>query len=167
MDADKNGVLLAASVGYAPTGLSAFLERLAQRDKALKDRSGLFASHPETQARLDAMSKLLAARKLTAGATVAPRFHAAIAYKPVPVDQLATAPASGAAPTKTEAKPSSRFGLAGLNPLGHEKSRDASISSAGSRGVNPDRDAKGGPNPAPVPVTLTAAEIAAFRQGIA
>jgi hypothetical protein len=32
--------------------------------------------------------------------------------------------------------------------------------------VNPDRDAKGGPNKAVVVVTVTAAEIAEFKKGI-
>ena len=49
---------------------------------------------------------------------------------------------------------------------GREKASDQTVSSAGSRGVNPDRDAKGGSNPTLVPVTLTAAEIADFRKGI-
>ena len=40
------------------------------------------------------------------------------------------------------------------------------MASAGSRGVNPDRDAKGGPNKALVVVTVTAAEIDEFRKGI-
>ena len=39
--------------------------------------------------------------------------------------------------------------------------------SAGSRGVNPDRDARGGANKALVVVTVSAAEIAEFRKGIA
>ena len=74
------------------------------------------------------------------------------------------------APTeKPQATPkggSGKFGLGGLNPLGGEKSSSGTIASAGSRGVNPDRDAKGGPNKALVVVTVTAADIAAFRQGI-
>jgi hypothetical protein len=51
--------------------------------------------------------------------------------------------------------------------LNREKPATQTVASAGSRGVNPDRDAKGGPNSAAVRVTLTAAEVAAFRKGIA
>jgi hypothetical protein len=50
--------------------------------------------------------------------------------------------------------------------LGREKSSDQTVSSAGSRGVNPDRDAAGGPVKTLVAVSLTAAEIAEFRKGI-
>ena len=103
MDADKNGVMVANKAGYSPVGLGEFLTRLAERNKGLKDRSGLFASHPETQARLDALSKVVAGEKSPAAATVAPRFHQAIAYKPVPVTQIAAAP-EGAAPAKADAK---------------------------------------------------------------
>ena len=58
------------------------------------------------------------------------------------------------------------LGLSGLTALGREKSGTQTVSSAGSRGVNPDRDAAGGPNKGAVLVTITAAEIAEFRKGI-
>jgi predicted Zn-dependent protease len=157
MDADKGGVMLASSLGYAPTGLGAFLARLADRDKDLKDRSGLFASHPETQARLDGLTQVIKANKLTATATVAPRFHEAIAFKPA---EISGVPGSGQ--TRTGGK----FGLSGLGPLGNEKTSNQTIASAGSRGVNPDRDAKGGPIKTLVVVTVTPAEITAFVKGI-
>jgi hypothetical protein len=174
MDADKNGLMLANKAGYAPGGLSAFLTRLADRNKDLKDRSGLFASHPETKARLDGLTKVIAAEKLTAAATVAPRFQQTITYKPVPVAQVAVAGdgAIAPAPAKTDAKPAEpsaaggKFGLSGLNPLGKEKASTQTVSSAGSRGVNPDRDAKGGPTKTIVAVTVTAAEMAEFKKGI-
>ena len=51
MDADRRGVTLAAKVGYAPNGMSAFLTRLSDRYKDVKERSGIFASHPEITAR--------------------------------------------------------------------------------------------------------------------
>jgi hypothetical protein len=50
--------------------------------------------------------------------------------------------------------------------LGRERSSDQTVSSAGSRGVNPDRDAKGGPVKTLVTVSVTAAEIAEFKKGI-
>jgi beta-barrel assembly-enhancing protease len=173
MDADKTGVAVASSVGYAGTGLGAFLARLDERNKSLQDRSGLFASHPETKARIDALTKLTAAQKGSPAALAAPRFQSAITYKPLPVTQVATstpAPRAKAEPAEAkpeEKKPAGKFGLSGLSPLSREKSGTQTVASAGSRGVNPDRDAKGGPNSAPVPVKLSPAEIAEFKKGIA
>jgi predicted Zn-dependent protease len=167
-DADKLGIELANRVGYAPTGLSAFLTRLADRNQGLKDPSGLFASHPQTVDRLDAMARIIASESLNATATVADRYAASVHFAAVPVSQLALAtagPAEAPAPA-TSGGGGGKFGLSGLNPLSREKSSSQTISSAGSRGVNPDRDAKGGPDKAIVVVTVTPAEIAAFRKGI-
>lgn len=183
MDSDKKGVALATGVGYAPGGLGAFLTRLAERNKALTDRSGMFASHPETKERIDTLAKLASSQKTTAMA--AARYQQSVPFKPVPVTTIAggVAGSSNAAPAppvkkgaepKAEtkaapaapAKKSGGFGLGGLNPLGREKASDQTVASAGSRGVNPDRDAKGGGNSTLVAVTLSAAEIADFRKGI-
>jgi len=57
--------------------------------------------------------------------------------------------------------------MAGLSGLGKEKSGSQTVSSAGSRGLNPDRDAKGGPVKTLVVVTVSAAELAEFKKGIA
>jgi predicted Zn-dependent protease len=172
-EADALGVTLANKAGYAPAGLADFLTRLADRNKDLKDRSGLFASHPETKARVDALAKVIASKKLAATATVAPRYARSIAFKAVPVGQVAqVAPVAGGAPEPARpADPPAgglgKFGLGGLNPLGRDKASNQTIASAGSRGVNPDRDARGGPNKSLVVVTVTPAELAAFRGGIA
>ncbi len=168
-DADRIGVTLANKVGYAPTGLASFLTRLNDRNKNLKEPSGLFASHPDTQDRLDTLGKLIPAQKLTATATVEARYHASVTFKPVSVDALG----AGAAPAPEPAKPApssgsgSKLGLGGMNPLGNQKTSNQTIASAGSRGLNPDRDAKGGPNKGLVIVTVTPAEVADFRKGIA
>ncbi len=160
---DSVGFTLATGAGYAPNGLSAFLSSLAERNKTLKERSGVFASHPETKDRLDALARLAAVTKTTA--TVAARYQQNVPFKPVPVEQVAGG-ASAAASTAPAKASGGGFGLSGLNPLGREKASDQTVASAGSRGVNPDRDAKGGSNSMLVPVTLTAAEIADFRKGI-
>jgi predicted Zn-dependent protease len=186
MDADKNGATLANGAGYAPTGIGAFLTRLSDRNKDLQDRSGLFASHPDTKARLDALTKLIASQKLNATATVAARFRQFITYTPVPVSAVASGAAGAAgltgssAPAKAPAKKAekaeekapekqsagSKFGLGGLNPLGREKAQTQTVASGGSRGVNPDRDARGGSNSTLVTAPVTSAEIAEFRKGI-
>ena len=158
MEADKIGVTLANGAGYSPAGLGGFLGRLADRNKALKERSGVFASHPETQSRINAIAKTIATSKLTSAATVSARYTQSISYTPVPV----TAVGGGTAGTASGA-----LGLAGRMGLGREKSSEQTVSSAGSRGVNPDRDAGGGPVKTLVSVSVTAAEIAEFRKGIA
>lgn len=158
MEADREGVLLANKVGYAPTGLGAFLSRLAERNKDLSERSGMFASHPDTRARLTGLDRVIQAERLTATAVVASRYTSHVTYPPVPL------PSAEAAPARTSS--GGRMGLSSLNPLSRERSSSQTVSSAGSRGVNPDRDAPGGSNPALVTVRLTAAEIAEFRRGI-
>ena len=138
MEADKLGVTLASGVGYAPSGLSAFLTRLADRNKDLKEPSGIFASHPETQARLDALAKLIKDNKLDGTAMVAARFGQSITYKPVPVTAVPQGSTVSAAPAPAAAKPaasggSGKLGLGGLSALGGEKSSSQTVSSAGSR----------------------------------
>jgi beta-barrel assembly-enhancing protease len=162
MEADKVGVTLANNVGYSPTGLSAFLTRLADRNKALKERSGIFASHPETKARIDALAKVVSNGKLASAATVNARYAGSISYMPVSVRPVGEVGDASSGPSGS----SGALGLAGRLGLGREKSSDQTVSSAGSRGVNPDRDAKGGPVKTLVAVTVTAAEIAEFRKGI-
>src|SRR5690606_22698602 len=42
-ESDRIGITLANRAGYAPTGLASFLARLAERNKGLTERSGMFA----------------------------------------------------------------------------------------------------------------------------
>jgi predicted Zn-dependent protease len=165
---DDIGLKLANTARYSPAGLGAFLTKLAERNKDLKERSGAFASHPETKTRLDRLKKQITSDKLAGSATVAARYTSTITYKPIPVSSVVTiATTAKPADPEAEKKSGSRFGLGSLtSKLGGEKTSDSTVASAGSRGVNPDRDAKGGPNPRAVSVTVTAAELAAFRAGI-
>ena len=60
------------------------------------------------------------------------------------------------------------FGLGALNRNTSQEKQTAQVSaSGGARGVGPDRLAKGGDNPNPVKVTVSASDVAAFRKGIA
>ena len=179
MDADKNGAF--ANGWVTPTGISAFLTGSPTATRICRSAAG--CSRPPDTARLDGMTKVIASEKLTATALGAARYGASISYKPVALTTIA-AGATGAsgmteskAPAKTAEKKTeekapekksggSKFGLGGLSSLGKEKSSNQTVSSAGTRGVNPDRDAKGGGNPALVTVPLTPAEIEAFRKGI-
>jgi|SRR5579862_1844220 len=156
IDADKRGVALANAAGYSPTGLGDFLTRLDARNKNQPDRNGLFASHPDTQARLDGLTKEIKSQKLTATAVVAARYTQNISYTPVPSPSGSDAPASSG----------SKFGVSGMSALGKDKSSNQTASAGGSRGVNTERDAKGGPVKTAVTVTVTADEIAAFKKGI-
>ncbi|MEO7189808.1 MAG: M48 family metalloprotease [Vicinamibacterales bacterium] len=169
IEADKLGVTSANQAGYAPSGLESFLTRLADRNKDLKDRSGMFASHPEAKARLDALNKVISGSSLKASSLVATRYTQSVSFKPVPVTavpQGAPAAPAAAAAAPPASSGGGKLGLGGLSALGREKSSSDTVSSAGSRGVNPDRDAKGGPVKTLVPVSITAAEIAEFRKGI-
>jgi predicted Zn-dependent protease len=161
---DRIGITLANKVGYAPTGMAAFLTRLADRNKDLKERSGMFASHPEAKARLDDLNRTISGSKLTAKALVEPRYTTTITFVSVPVNAVKqAAPASSASAGQSGG---GRLGMSNLNSLGRDRSSDGTVSSAGSRGVNPDRDSAGGPVKTLVAVTVSAAEIAAFRKGI-
>ena len=167
-ESDKEGIALANKVGYAPTGLGDFLTKLAERNKNLKEKSGLFSSHRDAQTRLDVLKRTIAAQKLTSAALVAPRYDLAINFTLVPVDkieQVAPPTPGQPAPDQQKSGGSGSLGLGGLKALGGGKSGGA-VSSAAARGANPDRDAKGGPNKGAVNVSVTAAEIEAFRKEI-
>lgn len=178
-ESDEKGVALANKIGYAPNGLVSFLTTLKERNKASKEKRGLFASHPEMQERLDRITKQIAAQKLTATATVQPRYAKNISYKPVPVTAIATVDpgAAGLAggdakagekkeAEKKEEEPKKRgFGLSRMLPTGGGEKKSAQVTaSGGARGVDPEKDSKGGSNPKIVPVKLVAADIAAFKK---
>ena len=69
--------------------------------------------------------------------------------------------------TKKEEPKKKRFGLGALKQTVAPEQPSAQVSaSGGARGVGPDRTAKGGDNPNPVKVTVSAAEMDAFKKGI-
>jgi len=178
-ESDEMGVTLANKIGYAPNGLVGFLTTLKDRNQASKEKRGLFASHPEMQERLDRITKLIAAKKLTAIATVQPRFAKNISYKPVPVTAIAIVDPGAAGLTgggekkADEAKAAEKkeepkkrgFGLSRMLPTGGGEKKSAQVTaSGGARGVDPEKDSKGGSNPAVVPVKLVAADLTAFKK---
>ena len=62
-------------------------------------------------------------------------------------------------------EPKSRFGLGKMLPTsGGEKKQAQVTASGGARGVDPEKDSRGGSNPAVVAVKIAAADIAAFRK---
>ena len=178
LEADRVGVSLADSEGYAPAGLSDFLKRLTERNKSATEKQGLFASHPEMQERLDRIAKDIAAKKLAATVTLADRYKANITFTPRAQADIAgvadgTAGLAGGTSKKTEdadaAKPDEPkkkgFGLGSLmKPAGSEKKQAEVTGSGASRGVDTERNAKGGSNPALVVVQITPADLDAFRK---
>jgi len=177
-ESDESGVALANKTGYAPNGLVAFLTTLKDRNKESKEKRGLFASHPAMQDRFDRITRQVASQKLTASATMQPRFAKNITYKPVPLTAIATVTPGAAGLTgdskaeekkaedkKAEEPKKGRFGLSRMLPTsGGEKKQAQVTASGGARGVDPEKDSKGGSNPAIVAVKIAAADVAAFRK---
>ena len=178
-ESDEHGIILANKIGYAPNGLNGFLITLKDRNKDAKEKRGLFASHPEMQERLDRITRLIAAKKLAATATLEARYRKNVTYKPVAVTAIATVDPGAAGLTGGDAKaeekkaeekkaeePKKRgFGLSRMVPTGGGEKKQAQVTaSGGARGVDPEKDSKGGSNPKVVPVKLVAADIAAFKK---
>lgn len=175
MDADKVGVAAADKVGYAPIGLADFLQRLADRNKGATTKRGLFASHPDIEARIARIKKQIASDRLTATALVEARYKQYISYEAKPQADIAvvTPGAAGLAEGSTKAEepttPEKKkgFGLASLMKPAEQTKTAEVTASGGARGVgDPERDAKGGGNPAIVAVNVTPADLAEFKKGI-
>lgn len=181
-ESDGKGVEIANKVGYAPAGLRDALEKLAARNAGRTEPSGLFASHPALKERIAAIDRVIRDRKLTAAATAATRYTTHITFEVKPIDAIALVPegsrglaggeekkAGEPAKKEEEKKKSSGGGLLGrlTGGGGKQAQQQQTVASSGARGVNPDRDAVGGTNTSRVKVTLTSAEIAEFRKGIA
>jgi predicted Zn-dependent protease len=189
-ESDEEGVQLANKVGYAPTGLSSVLTKLADRNKDRKEPNGLFASHPVIKDRLTNITKTIRDKKLTATATADARYAQNIKFEAKPMAELAVVPPdarglTGGEPNKDanasegdkqdekkKEEKKSGGGLGGaLGKMGLSGKSQAqssqTVASAGARGGWPDRDAVGGSNKSKVPVTLSASEYAEFKKGIA
>jgi predicted Zn-dependent protease len=185
-EADKVGAALANKAGYSPRGLSEFLTHLAARNKGIAQPNGLFASHPQLEERLDRNAKTIRDQKLTAAATVQPRYAGYIKFDAKPVTEVPVVEAGskgvvggGSPATKTEAKKDDEkkeepkkkgFGLGRLasNLSGGKQAESTQASaSAGGRMIGPDNVAAGGSSKTPVRVSISAAELAEFKKGIA
>ena len=178
LDADTGSIALSQKLGYVPGSLADFLTRLDERNKDQAEQNGLFASHPATKERIEKVRKAAPA----AGALVAARYTTTIKYQPTEITKVAvvTEGSAGltgsttdkkddqAAAAKKEEPKKGGFGLGALKQtVAPEKQSSQVSASGGARGVGPDRLAKGGSNPNPVKVTVSAAELDAFKKGIA
>jgi predicted Zn-dependent protease len=178
-ESDDKGVQLANKVGYAPAGLVGALTKLTERNKDIQEKNGLFASHPMMKDRLASIDKTIREKRLSATATVEARYAKNITFDAKPATAVATV-AEGSrglaggdekkaadAEKKDEPKKSGGM-LSRLRPGGGKQAEQSqTVASAGARGVNPDRDAVGGPNKKRVPVKIGPGDIAEFRKGIA
>jgi predicted Zn-dependent protease len=181
LDADRSSVMLSQKLGYSSGALADFLVKLDDRNKDQPAQNGLFASHPETKERIDKVRQLAGSKP---GATVAARFKSSVSYQPTDVTAIATVvDGSSGLTASTKAgdkgdkdkgdkkddqnKNKGGSGLSNLTRTSGPERQSAQVqASGGSRGVGPDRAAKGGSNPSLVRVTVSNAEIDAFRKGI-
>ncbi|MGE3274841.1 MAG: M48 family metalloprotease [Vicinamibacterales bacterium] len=178
LESDEKGVRLANTVGYAPQGLGAVLTRIKDRNSASTEKRGMFASHPEMQERIDKLAKLSSGLKPAGTATVEARYAKTITYTPTALADitvvadgaagLAGGQSDGTAETAKKDEAPKKRGLGGLanmvRPGGAEKTSAQASASGGSRGLDPERDAKGGGNPKPVPVKIADADLQKFKQ---
>ena len=192
LESDQIGLGLAAKAGYQPDGLRTFLQRLTDRNKSSTEKRGLFASHPAMEERLDKLAAQ-EKKERASMVTLEERYHQFISYTPVPQSQIATVAAGasglasgsssstkktdetekdGSKDAKKDAPPAEEkpkkkgFGLGGLASSlgGGEKKSGQTVASGGARGLDPEVDAKGGPNPGVISVTVTRDDIDAFRK---
>ena len=184
LEADDKGVVVASKAGYDPKGLGAFLFALAERNKNSTGKQGLFASHPEMDERLKKLDKTIADQKLVGTALLDARFHEHVTYKPAALASVTSVEKGSAGlagdsgktddKTKTDEKPADDgkkkkggFGLSKMmSPSSGGEQKSAEVTGSGAaRGVGDmERSAKGGSNPAPVVVKVTAAELTAFKK---
>jgi predicted Zn-dependent protease len=179
LESDSEGMKLANGVGYEPSGLGVFLRRLSDRNTASSEKQGLYASHPEMKERIDRLAKLTAGVKPAGTATLEGRYRKYITYTAKPQAEIAGVEAGAAGlagasaksdKTKDEEKkeepPKKKgFSLGSLmKPTGSE-SKSAEVTGSGaSRGVDTERNAKGGSNPKIVAVNIQMSDINAFKK---
>ena len=183
-ESDRIGAQIANKVGYIPNGIADVLKKIEARNADRQDRNGMFASHPSIKERIENNEKLIKSEKLSGKATVEARYKSNITFDAKPVTEIATTEdgaaglASGdkkkgddpkAAGNKNAEEPKKKggFGIPGMGGGGKQQASTQQASSAGARGGVPDRDATGGPNKSALGVKITAAEVEAFKKGIA
>lgn len=177
-ESDKIGARMASKVGYIPQGIADVLKKIAARNASQQERNGMFASHPATKERIENNEKLIKSEKLSGTATVQARYKSNITFDAKPITEVAVAEEGAAGLAAGDKKKDDKdakkddkkkgSGLAGITG-GKEQASNQQTASAGARGVGgaPDRDASGGPNKSALGVKITAAELEAFKKGIA
>jgi predicted Zn-dependent protease len=170
MESDRDGLAMADAAGYAAGGLGEFLKRLSERNKTTSGKQGLFASHPEMKERLATLDKEIKAKRYASTVVLADRYRANISYTAKAVTEIATVEAGSAGlaggTTKPAEEPKKKgFGLSTLIKPGGTEKKSAEVTGSGaSRGVDTERNAKGGPVKTMVAVKVSPAELDAFRK---
>jgi predicted Zn-dependent protease len=181
LEADEKGIIVASKAGYDPTGLRSFLATLKERNKNSSGKQGLFASHPEMDERLEKLDKEVKSKKLGGSVTMEARFRQHMTYTPVSLAAVTTIEAGAAGlagdsgsgkddskdkPADGEKKKKRGFGLSALTaPSDGGEKKSAEVTGSGAaRGVDTERNAKGGPNPKPLDVKVSAAELNGFKK---
>ena len=175
-ESDEVGAKLANTIGYAPNGIAEVLKKIQARNGSRQDRNGMFASHPAIKERISNNEKSIKAEKLSATATGEARYKQNVTFDAKPITEVATAEegAAGLAAgdkkkeddKKAEESKKKGSGLSAITG-GKQQASTQQASSAGARGGVPDRDATGGPNKTALNVKVSAAELEAFKKGIA
>jgi len=167
---DRVGPAMANAVGYAPGGLTDFLKRLSERNKSATGKQGLFASHPEMKERIETLEREIKARQYASTATLADRYKSTITYTAKPVTDIATVEPGSSGLAGSTAKPADEpkktgFGLGSLLKPGGTEKKSAEVTGSGaSRGVDTERNARGGAVKTMVVVRVTPSELEAFRK---
>lgn len=178
LEADQAGIRLAAKCGYDPSGLSSFLETLKAQNEGASSRAGLFASHPETDERIQKLKAQVEKEKLldVADVSLTERFDQFIQYElQVPEEgELAVEGSKGVAGQEKKSeekgeKKKSRFSLASLkNPTGSgEKKQTAEVTGAGAgRAVGKEEaeQSQKPKNPQPIKVEVSKDEVKKFKE---
>ena len=149
----------------------------------LLTRNALFASHPETEGRISKLAQQIKSEKLAATSLAESRYSGAIKFEAKPITEISTVAtgARGLAEGSGTAKPEEKKTEEGRGAeeervrarqprpfrSGKQAESTQASASAGNRAVGVDRDAKGGSNSSKVSVTVTPAEVEAFKKGIA
>jgi predicted Zn-dependent protease len=178
-DADKVGIRDANKAGYAPNGLATALQKVADRNTNTQEPNGLFASHPVIKDRIASIEKQIAAEKLTAKAIAEARYKEHITFDAKAITEITTVDAGASGLASGEKKKDEKaeekkddsgkkkgFGLSSIKGGSQQAQSGQQTASAGARGGVPDRDAKGGTNPAIVAVKVTPEEITSFKKGL-
>jgi predicted Zn-dependent protease len=174
-NADEIGIRLANKTGYSPHGLATALQKILDRNSGQKQPNGWFSSHPQLKDRIANVEKQIKSEKLTRTATVAARYKQSITFDAKALTEITTSEAgasglaSGEKKKDDEVKKDDGKKKGGLSGVlgGKQQASTQQTASAGARGATPDRDAKGGGNPAIVAVKITPADVTEFKKGIA
>jgi predicted Zn-dependent protease len=171
LESDREAARVVNKAGYSPAGLHAFLTRISERNRESTEKQGLFASHPEMKERLERLARQVPSEGLDSTATLADRYDRHVSYEAKPQAGLAEGVEGAAGLTsggssKTTAPPKKKgIGIANLlKPSGPETKSAQVTGSGASRGVDTEREAKGGPVATLVAVVLKPAEVSAFKK---